>query len=98
MTLGIAIFIVVVAVVGYFSGYFKGYKKGSEEQPEIKVVELTDLLKPPKNPDKLRTELQRKCDAVLQLSNEIAKSGALVIERQPNDIAVVKLKVVVSSE
>jgi hypothetical protein len=45
-------------------------------------------------PNRKRTDVQIATDAVMQLQNEIANSGALKMEKLPNGDIRVKLKVV----
>jgi len=68
MTLGLAIFIVLMAAIVYVLGCATGYNASEKNQPEI--AEVSDILKPAKT---TRTPEQRKQDAVMQLKNELAK-------------------------
>jgi len=54
------------------------------------VVEVCDSFKP--NPK--RTDGQLACDAILQLQNEIAKSGCLRVEKKEDGTYLVSLRLV----
>jgi len=56
-----------------------------------RIVVISDTLKPANG---YRSDGQRKRDAVLQLQNEIAESGALCIDDDINGETVVSLKLV----
>jgi len=78
--------IIGVAVLFGLAGFFTGFN--TRRKPRVKT--LTDVLKQ----KGYRSELQRMSDAVLQLQNEILKSGALKMEEQMNGDYNVTLKVV----
>jgi len=75
------IFSILFFAIGMIAGFFL-YSKT--------VITVTDRFKPNKN----RTDEQIKNDAVLQLSNDIAKSGALETTELPNGYLRVNLKIV----
>jgi hypothetical protein len=55
-----------------------------------KTIKVTDRF----TPNKMRTDEQIKNDAVMQLSNEITKSGALEIVELPNGDLRANLKLI----
>jgi len=78
--------VIGVAILFGVAGFLTGFN--TRRKPRVKT--LTDVLKQ----KGYRSELQRRSDAVLQLQNEILKSGALKMEEQMNGDCSVTLKVV----
>ena len=78
----------IILTVGILAAFFVGrYTKY-----KYKVVELSDKF----TPNTYRTKAQISNDAVLQLANELSKSGAIKIIENINSPEVeVKIKVVV---
>jgi len=76
---------ILAAIIGVTFGFILGfYIRGR------KIVTVTDTFVP----NQTRSEYMQAQDAVMQLKNEIAKSGAIKIEKAENNQIKVSLKLV----